>query len=414
MLTKRLVFYLGLSQLICWGVCYYLIGGFGAAMVADLGWSSVLVYGGFSLALLVMGLTSPLIGRLIDRHGGRLVMAAGSLCATTGCLALAASHEIVTYYLAWALLGLAMRLTLYEAGFATLARLGGAQARTAMSQITLLGGLASTSFWPLGHALASAFGWRGALVVYAGLALLTLPLHLAIPRGRFSGTAAAGNDIATTPGGAEPDAGSAVPPLATTPVQNQEAAWLYATICALVSLLNAAMSAHMIPILSGLGLGAGVAVTIASLRGVGQSSARACEILFGRRLDPIDLNLLALGLLPIAFLAGCLSGQSSVAAGGFALLYGAGNGLATITRGTLPLVLFDHSAYGRITGRLLVPSFITAALAPLLYAGFLDRFGPRAGLILSLALTFIALAAALRLRWRRRHLTSAVALPAKP
>jgi MFS family permease len=400
MLTRRVIFYLGLSQLICWGVCYYLIGGFGAAMVADLGWSSVIVYGGFSVALLVMGLTSPLIGRLIDRHGGRPVMAAGSLCAAAGCLALSASHQILPYYLAWALLGLAMRLTLYEAGFATLARLGGREARAAMSQITLLGGLASTCFWPIGHALASAFGWRGALVVYAGLALLTLPLHLAIPRGRF------GDAGAPTPMAA------ASLPTATTPpptAQYREAAWLYATICALISLLNAAMSAHMIPILGGLGLGAGIAVTIASLRGIGQSSARACEILFGRRLDPIDLNLLALGLLPIAFLAGCLSGQSTLAAGGFALLYGAANGLATITRGTLPLVLFDHNAYGRITGRLLVPSFISAALAPLLYAAFLDRFGARAGLILSLGLTLIALAAALRLRWRRRHLTGAIA-----
>ena len=77
MITRRLVNTLGLSQLVCWGISYYLIGGFGELMVADLGWSRALVYGGFSASLAVMGLTSQMTGRFIDRHGGRKVMATG-------------------------------------------------------------------------------------------------------------------------------------------------------------------------------------------------------------------------------------------------------------------------------------------------------------------------------------------------
>ena len=57
-----------------------------------------------------------------------------------------------------------MRLTLYDAAFATLARLDGPAARRPISQITLLGGLASTVFWPIGDALARSLGWRGAVV----------------------------------------------------------------------------------------------------------------------------------------------------------------------------------------------------------------------------------------------------------
>jgi predicted MFS family arabinose efflux permease len=81
-------------------------------------------------------------------------------------------------------LGIGMRLTLYEAAFAALARIGGPEARRPMSQITLLGGLASTVFWPIGHALGERLGWRGALMAYAALALLTVPLHLTIPGAR--------------------------------------------------------------------------------------------------------------------------------------------------------------------------------------------------------------------------------------
>lgn len=173
---------LGLSQLVCWGISYYLIGVFGERMVAGLGWSPALVYGGFSAALVAMGVVSPAVGRTIDRRGGRAVMSAGSLLLALGCLGLGTATSVPVYYLAWLCLGVAMRMTLYDAAFAALARIGGAAARRPISQITLLGGLASTSFWPIGQWLADALGWRGAVLVYAGFALLTLPLHATIPR----------------------------------------------------------------------------------------------------------------------------------------------------------------------------------------------------------------------------------------
>ncbi|MGH6927472.1 MAG: MFS transporter, partial [Dongiaceae bacterium] len=183
MVPRRTVFCLGLSQLVCWGISYYLIGAFGDAIAADLGWSPSLVYGGFSAALVIMGLSSPPIGRAIDRHGGRAVMVAGSGVTALGCVGLALAHHAVTYYAAWLCLGLAMRMTLYDAAFAALARIAGAAAKRPISQVTLLGGLASTAFWPIGHALAASFGWRGAVLAYAGFALLTIPLHLALPHG---------------------------------------------------------------------------------------------------------------------------------------------------------------------------------------------------------------------------------------
>lgn len=381
---------LGVSQLVCWGISYYLVAVFGDAVAADLGWSRARVHGGFSAALLVMALSSRLTGALIDRHGGRWVMTAGSLLTAAGCAALAATRTAPGWFAAWACLGLAMRLTLYDAAFATLARIGGAGARSAISQITLLGGLASTTFWPIGHALATRVGWRGAVLAYAGFALLTVPLHLAIPATRHAPAA----------GGAAPERA----PLAASRADRVVAAALYAAILALVSVLNSAMSAHMIAILAGLGVGASVAVWLATLRGVGQSLARLAEVLSGSRLDPLALNVLASALLPLSFLAAPWSDRSIPAAAAFAFLYGAGNGLSTLARGALPLVLFDVASYGAIVGRLLVPSFVLSAAAPLAYALVLQRFGEGAALHLSLALSLAVLAAAvaLRARFRRR------------
>ena len=385
MIGRSTVLILGASQLVCWGVSYYLVGVFGERIAADLGWSRTAVYGGFSAALIVMGLSSPLIGRLIDRRGGRPVMAAGSVLTALGCAGIALSVGPWTYYAAWLCLGLAMRMTLYDAAFAALARIGGPAAKRPISQITLLGGLASTCFWPIGHALADAFGWRNALLAYAAIALLTLPLHLAIPPGRFA--------TAPPTGAVEAKAARRGRLIAQA---------LYALIVTLTTFLNSGMSAHMIALLSGLGLAAGAAVWTSTLRGVGQSSARLCEVLFGGRLHPLALNLAAACLLPLCFAAGFYSAELAGAAIAFALLYGAGNGLLTITRGTLPLALFDPATYGALVGRLLVPSFFCAAAAPLAYALVIEAYGEAAALRLSLACAAIIVAASLALKLRYR------------
>lgn len=386
MIVRKTVFCLGLSQLIIWGISYYLIGGFGELIAADLHWSRDAVYGGFAVALLVMGLASPLAGRAIDRHGGRRMMIVGSLLNAAGCAGLALSYTLPTYYLCWICLGVAMRLTLYDAAFAALARIGGPQARGPMSQITLLGGLASTTFWPIGHVLSEYFGWRGALFVYAGLALATLPLHFAIPNDRYK----------ELPGG---EAALDNRPLATTKREILTASALYVLITALTNFLNAGMSAQMIAILAGLGLATATSVWIATLRGVGQSSARLCEILFGQRIHPLTLNLIAAAILPFCFIFGIFSGQMGAAAVAFALFYGIGNGIVTITRGTLPLVLFDHRTYGTYVGKLIAPSFLLSAAAPVVYAVVMDRFGYEATLYFSIVLAVITLIASIALKW---------------
>ncbi len=379
---------LGMSQLLHWGLTYYLIGGFGGRIGADLGWSHAKVYAGFSLALLAMGVLSAPVGRAIDRHGGRGPMSAGAVLAALGCLGLAVARDYWLYLLAWAVLGAAMRLTLYDAAFAALARAFGSGAKRPIAQITLLGGLASTVFWPFGNWLAEGWGWRAAMVVYAAIALASIPLFLTLPR------------VPRPAPSADATAAEALPP---PPPPSRAAAWLYAFTVGGLNFLNAAMSAHMIALLSGLGLALASAVWVASLRGVGQSAARLGEVLFGGRLNPLDLHLGAAIGLPLSFLAGLWSGDWIAAAVVYCLVYGASNGLMSITRGTLPLVLFDPRSYGATVGRLLTPGFVLAAAAPSAFAALIDAFGPHAAMTVAaaLALGITAAAAVLRRRFHR-------------
>jgi len=279
-----------------------------------------------------------------------------------------------------------MRMALYDAAFAALARIGGPAARRPISGITLLGGLASTFMWPVGEALAAVFGWRGAVLCYAGFALATLPLHLAIPPGRY--------ERPTETGHVE------VAPLATTRGDRIFASVLFALVTMLTSFLNSGMSAHMIGILAGLGMATALAVSISTLRGIGQSLARLTELVFGRKLDPLLLGVGATALMPMGFVAVLFGGVSVGAGIAFAFLYGAGNGLMTIVRGTQPLVLFDPRDYGTLVGRLIAPGFFLSALAPVLYALTIEHFGYAAALHLSLAVAFLTLAASVAL-WLR-------------
>lgn len=386
MIPPRAIVCLGLTQLVGWGVTFYLIGALGPAMTADLGWNSATVYGGFSAAIVTMALVSPLAGMAVDRWGGHRVMPLGAMAAAAGCALLAATHAVPVYFLAWLLLGIGMRLCLYDAAFASLARAAGPTARRPMSQITLFGGLASTVMWPVGHALSGWLGWRGAVLVYAALALATVPLYLALPRQRY---AAPGATAARHAAG-----------LTRTANERRQAGTLYAVIVMLTNFLAAGNAAHLISLLAGLGLATTAAVSVAALWGVGQFAARVADVALGSRLHPLTLTLAVSTLLPLCFLLALLSHGNLYATAAYALLYGACNGLMTITRGTLPLALFDFRSYGTLVGALLIPSFLLTATAPVAYAFVLEHYSARAAMGISVGLAAAILAAAFALRWR--------------
>ncbi len=381
MIAGRSVFLLGLSLLVSWGTTYYLAGLFGERMAHDLGWSLSTVHGGFTLALLVTAAISASTGQLIDRHGGRWVMTAGAVIGAGGCAGLALATTIPVHYAAWVLIGISMRLTLYDAAFAALARIGGPDAGLAMSKVTLLGGLASTVFWPFGHLLAEHFGWRGALIGYALCLLATIPLHLALPAQRWEAPE-------------HRDGGPALP----APAGAIAAGRLYALIFALAHFLSAAMAAHLVTLLTGLGIALAAAVSIGGLRGLGQVAGRLWQVVAGARVHPASLTIGAMAVAAAALTLGLLGGASIPLAALFVALYGAGHGIVTITQGTLPLLIFDHRIYGARTGALLVPGFVASALAPLVFALVIEKFGVRTAIVICIMLALTAILAALRLR----------------
>lgn len=361
---------LGLTQIIGWGTTYYALGALSPDIAMSTGWSKALIFGAFSAALLVSGLISRWAGRFIDRQGGRKLMMTGSALAAVGLGLIGLISHPAAYIAGWLVLGLAMRLMTYDAAFASLAQIAGPQSRRAISYLTLFGGLASTVFWPVSHYLSEAIGWQQALLVYAVLHLaVCLPVHALVLKGaRGEGHLEAGaND-------------NAVP---LTGPDRMKSMALFAAVIAINGLVFSAISAHVVPLFEGLGFAGASAVGMAALIGPSQVASRIGEILLGRRLKATQLGLVAFGLLPVALAIFAIGGFGWTAGLAFALLYGASNGLVTIAKGAVPLVLFGRKGYGEVLGVLAAPNLVLNAAAPLLFALLLDRTSPQTALMIA-------------------------------
>jgi predicted MFS family arabinose efflux permease len=359
---------LGITQIVAWGTTLYALGVLGKPIAADTGWSQSLVFGGLTTGLLVSAAVSTLVGRSLDRRGGRQVMTLGSLLMAGGLALLALVRSPPAYLLAWAFLGLAMRMCLYDAAFAALVQVTPSRGRRAISYLTLFGGFASTVFWPIAHLLNDACGWRTTLVIFAAVnLLLCAPLHwIGLARRE------------RPPQGQSAPAAATVSAAGTPPLEGRSrtlAMLLFGAIVAASAIVFGAMAAHLVPLLEASDLASATAVWIASLKGVAQVAGRIWDLTLARKWHPIDVGRVSIAIIPLSFLTLMLGGANFVAALSFTLLFGIANGLVTIMRGAVPLALFGAKGYGEVLGILAAPYLLLAAVAPAAFALLVERYG---------------------------------------
>ena len=391
---------LGITQITAWGTSYYSLGVLAGPISQDTGWSRGFVFLGFTVALLAMGLASSAVGRAVDRHGARAVMTLGTVLVSSGLFALAHVRSEAAYLAVWAFLGLGMRLCLYDAAFAALVQIAPSRGRMAISYLTLFGAFASSVFWVVGHALNEQVGWRQTLVLFAVINLVVcLPLH-------WLGLARRETAEADAPTGA---AATAVdgPPLEGR--ARTVAIGLFALIMSLNGFVFGVISVQLVPLLEAAGLATAVAVWVASTKGVAQFGGRVVEILFARNLRAITVGRIAVGVLPpslLLLLAGTGSLPLIVA---FTLLMGASQGVITIVRGAVPLVLFGAKGYGAVLGVIATPVLVVNAASPTVFAWIVDRWGwgpARVSLLAGCSAAWLAME--LMSRWYERRRTPVV------
>lgn len=383
---RRLVGWLSLAQLISWGSVFYTFSLVMEPVERELGLSRVQSSLAFSLALLVEGLLAYPVGRWIDRGHERAVMTGGSVLAGL-CLVLHGSVTgIVGFYAVWAGLGAAMAAILYSPVFAVVTRRFPHDFRRAIITMTFLGGLASTVFIPLTAWLITAWGWRHAVLGLAAFHLLVCaPLHALTLRG--------------APGPLPHSAAAhAVAPKNLSRYLMSAPFLLIGVFVILMMAVTVALPAHMVSLLRENGMRESWVIAIPASIGVIQVLGRLLLYFFEHHFDLHLANRLIPCLIPLgllALLAAPLSLQGQLwTVMLFVLLYGTGNGMLTIVKGTAMAQYVNRDHVASLNGALGLPLALARAGAPLLLGVlWTPQSGYTHGLWMLLVLSVVAVAA---------------------
>ena len=393
-LDQPFILWLSLAQLITWGSVFYTFALLMEPVERELGLTRAQSSVAFSLALLTEGFCAYPVGRLIDRGHERLVMTAGSVLVGA-CLVL---HSLIgsqmQFYAVWAALGLGMAATLYSPVFAIVTRRFPDEFRRGIIIMTFLGGLASTVFIPLTAGLISLLGWRHALWCLAALQFLVcVPLHAWLLRGAPSGT---NRTMAAANTGGSAAGPSLMPILTSAPFL------LVGSFLVLMMGVTAALPAHMISLLRENGMRESLVIAIPASIGVLQVFGRALLYLFEKHFDLHMANRVIPCLLPLGLAALLLAPVGAALSTGlgaalvfvFVLLYGMGNGMNTIVKGTAIAQYVNRDHVASLNGALGVPMALARAAAPLMMGLLWSReAGYSHGLLLLLVLSAVGLGA---------------------
>ena len=178
-----------LLVLVCGGLALALALGirqdFGlmlAPVARDAGWSLAALSLGLAVQQLTSGLVQPFIGALADTKGPRIVVAGGGLVYAAGLMLMGFGGSLWAFQIGGGLfVGTALAAISFSVVLGAVARAAPDHKRSLYLGMASAGGsFGMFAFVPVGQALIAGLGWQGALAVLSVLALLMVPLALAL------------------------------------------------------------------------------------------------------------------------------------------------------------------------------------------------------------------------------------------
>jgi predicted MFS family arabinose efflux permease len=345
---------LAFGQTLVWAGLFYIFAALLLSWERDLGWPKTDLTIGFTLAVLAAAAMSPLGGRIVDAGGGRWLLGGGALAGALGLVALSMVESRVWFILAWMWIGLSHAACLYEPCFAFVTRVAGDQARRAITRITLVAGFASPIAFPAGAALSDMLGWRGAVLVFAGVVGFVAAPLLFFGAGLMQGKLA----FRPHPGR------KALDRQALRAAIRKPAFWLMAAAFPLLSIEHGILIAHIIPLLVERGFALATAVAAASMFGPMQVAGRLLMMTVENRARSTSMMLLSYVGVTLAALILLAAGLNVVLVFAFAATQGASFGLISILKPPVIAETLGRTAYGAISGWLAVPYLVGGAFGP--------------------------------------------------
>ncbi|HET7410900.1 MAG TPA: MFS transporter [Paracoccaceae bacterium] len=372
---------LAVAETLVWAAFYYSFPALLPAWEADLGWSRTELAGAFTGAMVLTGLLAPRAGRVIDRGAGSAMFLGAIAAGALLLAALAAVAELWQFWVIWLALGVVNAFCLYEATFAIITTTMGTAARRAITQVTLVAGFAGTVSFPAAWGLSETIGWRGALLVFAGV-ILVVALPLAWLGLRLLAHHA--EDPATKPQATGREGRAAL---------RNPAFWLIGFGFAVVGLTHGMIITHIRPIMDSRGVAEGLGVAVASLVGPMQVLGRVIMVSVQNRVDIHGVAAacyigMAAGAAALLFATG-----SPVLAVGFVIPYAAAYGVISIVRPVLTAELLGRAGFGTISGMVAMPYMLGMAAAPSIAALLWQAAGYDVVIAFGIAMLMAGLAA---------------------
>lgn len=343
----------------------------------DFGWSRAALGSIGSVMLFVSGVLGLMAGLAVDRFGTRSVVILGTLSVVAGCVLAANAQSLIIFYAFAICLAIAQPATGFVPAQVVVSRRFSYQRGLAMGLATIglnVGGVLGPL---LTNSLAESASWRGAYLVYAGFAVVILPLiwwQLREPRE------------------AAPPAPSAGPPLGK--ILRSREFWLPTLAFAAMLYAVVAVAQHWVLMQTGRGMPAGEAALLLTIYyGVGIAGRFVFGPLYDR-FAPARVGTVQ-GIAMTALILMLLIPDISVVPGLYAVLFGlCYGGFLFLSSLILGQRYADSAHLGTVIGAMASVAALLYSTAPAVAGWLYDLTGQDAAPIL-LAATMAALATVL-------------------
>lgn len=352
-----------------------------APVAAEFGTSLSSVFLATSVMFVALGLAAPWAGRAFRVFGARRIMAAGAGLIGLSLGLLSRAPNLVIFWGAWVLVGVAGAMFLTTSAYAYIVEYAEDRARSLIGTLMLATGLAGSIFWPVTAFLYHLVGWRGAVLVYAGImVLIVCPLvWFGLPA-----TRAATATAVRQRGG-----------------RRGRVFVLLVVAVGLNSFVTFGVQAVGIQLFQAMGMDLAAAVAIASLLGIFKVGGRVIDLLGGRRWDGLSTGIVSGAMIPLGLAAMWIGGAGVLSVGGYLVLFGIGSGAFAVARATMPLVFFEKADYTAAMATVALPMNLINALAPPAIAALMAGIGAPATFAILGGLSVAAFAVLLQLNIMR-------------
>lgn len=355
---------LGISQILCYGLLFYIIAPLKAPIseASQLPETMILTY--LSITMLIQAFFMPYFGHACDKFGSLFVMAIGFLSGAMGMILLAHTNEVVTLTLAFVpianslwvslcflLITLGLGMACYDSAFNAVVQLDEVNARRHILLITIYGAVASTVAWLCLIPLLSMIGFYKTTIVVAMILIVTSLSLWQMARARASLTRKTAKDLAS---------------FSMRHLTKDEKRSLFCISASggLEYILFSATTLLWLSWFESRFDDLATAVLLASLYGVFQLVGRLLEMSVGRAFDARITSLIAFALVPTSLLM--MNVPILWCAVIAIMLNGIGHGVLTVNFGFVTNLYFRAEVYGRAKGWTALSRMLGTAIGPML------------------------------------------------